>query len=85
MLDVGGFGFFRAQKFSPRWQVEEQLAHLYRGSGCAARSLDFHNFAAVDDDLRAFDGFRFEFRVDAVGIVLNRLKAGLRTARASSA
>ena len=44
----------RAQEFAARGQVEKNLPHFDAGAGRAARGLDFEDFAAVDDDLRAF-------------------------------
>ena len=54
MLDVRRFGFFGAQKFSPRGKVKKNLAHFDGGSGSAAGGFDFEDFSAVDDDLCSF-------------------------------
>ena len=62
MLDVRRLGFFRAQKFPARGQVEKKLPHFDARAGRAAGGLDFGNFPAVDDDLRAFGRSRRRVR-----------------------
>jgi hypothetical protein len=69
MLDVSRLGFLSAQKFAPGGQVEKELSHFDARAGRSASSFDFNNFPSIDDDLRAFDRFRLEFRVYAARAV----------------
>src|SRR5260370_3981327 len=58
MLNVAGFGFFRAQKFAPGGQVKKELTHFEGSSGSAASGLNFENLPAADNNLGAFRRFR---------------------------
>src|SRR5579862_7982023 len=51
MLDMPRFGFFGAQKFSARGQIEKQLPHFDGSAGRTTRGFHFDDLSAIYDDL----------------------------------